>query len=321
MKEKKLKTLVKTIFGSTLFGTNTPESDMDYKAVIVPSARDLLLNQYKDVENTSTGGKNKKNTKEDTDLEVFTLKRFLEDAREGQTFALDMLFTPEDKILESSPEWDFIVKNRHKLIHSNVSSFVGFAINQANEYKEKGERLKKLKKLNACLREYNKNRKLQDCLEDLKKFDFVSFVEKPANKESDKLITYLVVFDKMAALNSSIKIALKTYESMAKEYGARAKAAEEDGIDFKSKYHALRVAHEALELLTTGHITFPRPEAPLLLSIRNGELTEDEVDKLIKEKLAEVKEAEKTTSLKKSVNAKFWEDFVYAVYSKEVKSS
>jgi hypothetical protein len=36
--------------------------------------------------------------------------------------------------------------------------------------------------------------------------------------------------------------------------------------------HMIRSMHECLELLRTGHMTFPRPERQLLLDIRTGKV-------------------------------------------------
>lgn len=38
-----MKTVVKIKFGSHLYGTNTPASDLDYKSVHIPDVDDILL--------------------------------------------------------------------------------------------------------------------------------------------------------------------------------------------------------------------------------------------------------------------------------------
>ena len=221
-------------------------------------------------------------------------------------------------IVEKTPQWDFIIQNREKLLHSNISSFVSFAINQANKYKDKGNRLKKLKELNSFLQGLNPNHRLEKYKDELSAFEFVNMEEIKANKHTDKMISCISVFGKMALLNSSVKVALSAYLPMEKEYGKRAQAAEKFGVDFKSKYHALRVANEAIELLTTKSITFPRPEASLLLDIRTGKLGEDEVDDLIMKKLDEVSSAENSSSLPKEANKEFWDKFIIKCYKEEV---
>jgi predicted nucleotidyltransferase len=38
-----VKTIVRMKFGSHLYGTEPPRSDLDFKSLFVPSARDILL--------------------------------------------------------------------------------------------------------------------------------------------------------------------------------------------------------------------------------------------------------------------------------------
>lgn len=60
----------------------------------------------------------------------------------------------------------------------------------------------------------------------------------------------------------------------------------------KAHAHCIRVCREAVEYLTTGHITFPRPEKDLLLSIRNDEIPKEVVSEIIAREREAVTEAE-----------------------------
>lgn len=54
-----MKQIVKTIFGSHLYGTSTPESDTDFKAVHMYSIQEILLKKDKDNIDSSTNKKTK----------------------------------------------------------------------------------------------------------------------------------------------------------------------------------------------------------------------------------------------------------------------
>lgn len=83
----------------------------------------------------------------------------------------------------------------------------------------------------------------------------------------------------------------------------RAKLAESnDGIDWKATMHAVRIAAEAKELLLTGAITFPRPEAERLIQIRTGQVPYKEVEELIEKGLADIKDAETHSTLSNKPN-------------------
>src|SRR5690606_4340059 len=93
--------------------------------------------------------------------------------------------------------------------------------------------------------------------------------------DNGKTLTHLVVCGKKCPQTRAIKEARKSYEKMYDEYGHRSKT--KDQADWKSLYHAVRIAGECKELLSTSWITLPRPDAEYLKRIRLGEFHYDEV--------------------------------------------
>ena len=99
------KILVKAIAGSKLYGTDLPTSDSDYKIVFLPSINEIIRLNVAQAKFTSTGGY-AKNTNKDVDVECFELRRYLQMVERGDTVALDLLFTPDDLIIEQDPLWE-----------------------------------------------------------------------------------------------------------------------------------------------------------------------------------------------------------------------
>ena len=60
--------------------------------------------------------------------------------------------------------------------------------------------------------------------------------------------------------------------------GKRKTDLEEFGYVRKNAYHMVRLLDQGEELLRTGQITFPRPNVDLLMDLREGELSRDEVE-------------------------------------------
>jgi hypothetical protein len=71
------------------------------------------------------------------------------------------------------------------------------------------------------------------------------------------------------------------------------------GYDTKYAMHATRIAHQGIEILTTGRITLPIPDDPgdLLRAIRRGDLTEPEMLAELDQAQAGLERAAETTTL------------------------
>jgi predicted nucleotidyltransferase len=75
----KLRNIDTIKFGSHLYGTSTPASDLDYKSVFVPCARDIILQRVKaTVSNERPKGMGEKNYAGEIDQESHSLQRFLD---------------------------------------------------------------------------------------------------------------------------------------------------------------------------------------------------------------------------------------------------
>lgn len=73
------------------------------------------------------------------------------------------------------------------------------------------------------------------------------------------------------------KKAVDYFEQMRKLGAQRKEHIASFGYSIKNAYHAIRLLEECIELLQTGTITFPRPNADFLRKVRHGEITVEEV--------------------------------------------
>lgn len=80
-------TILKVVVGSRMWGTNTPESDTDYKEVVMAPLRDVL-NPFKN------HGKGIQRQDEDNDTAVYELMHFLRLCEKGNPTMLEVLYTP-----------------------------------------------------------------------------------------------------------------------------------------------------------------------------------------------------------------------------------
>lgn len=320
-----MKLLVKMKFGSHVYGTNVPTSDQDYKAVYLPDAKDILLQKAKNIIHENTNGDGSKNSAQDVDTEYISVQRYLELLCEGQTVALDMLFCPDKFIVEGSDIglWKIIKLNKDRFLHSGVLSFIGYCRTQANKYGIKGSRMKAIKeslelfeKLKTDKELYSKVRLENVEYNSLTKNDHINLTVCKAANGKEEL--HLEICNRKFGMRTKIEYVVDTLNKIYDGYGHRAKLAEQnDGIDWKALMHAVRVQCEARELLTTGTISFPRPEKELLLKIRKGEMDYKDVAKIIEEGLEELEGME--SSLPPKPDREYMENLVCIIHEEIIR--
>lgn len=326
---------VMMMFGSHVYGTNVPTSDHDYKGLFYPTSKDILMGTGPKTsinQNTKTDN-NAKNSKDDIDMEIFTLHGFIKLASEGQTVAMDMLFTPEKFHTQTSEVWKFIQKNSDKLVTAQATSFVGYCFRQAAKYGLKGSRIDAAELVRNFLKGKTPHSILEDHLDEIEAIVAAhkKMVDDGIIQSKEPIIQwtviegprgperYLEVCSRKFGLRETVVRSVQLLDKILATYGERALAAQKnEGVDWKALMHAVRVCHEAMELLTSGFITFPRPEAPLLLQIRKGELTYQEVSEKIEELLVQVRDAESRSTLPIKFDQQFWEDYILSEYGRKV---
>lgn len=315
-------------FGSHLYGTNTPASDLDLKSVYVPDGREILLGTARD--SIRRGSRDKadgeRNTAADVDDELYSLKRYLGLLCEGQTVALDMLFAPDWAMLEPPGKvWHDIRDARHSLVTSKSASFVGYCRTQANKYGIKGSRVAAarlaLATLDAAVWRLGTQAKLHAIAPEIeglaKQVEHIDIVD--IEQIGGQLVRHLDVCGRKMQFTGTIKSAAEIMQRLVGEYGRRALMAEQQqGVDWKALSHAVRVGYEAIELLLSGSITFPLPNAERVLNIKLGKFPYQEVAAEIESLLGKVEVAAKLSRLRAEPDMGIVNDIIARAYGESV---
>lgn len=315
-----MKYLMKTQFGSHLYGTNTAESDTDYKAVFVPSAMDILLQKATGVRQNNTKiDDSVKNTANDVDEESFTLHKFMNMLCSGDMIACELLFIPRNWLMVMSNEWDFILSSRNELISRDVKGFIGYCRKQAARYGIKGSRVAAMRTIKDILTDLPSDMLVG--MYDWAPFlnEFIEIVE--ITLPNGHKMKYLQVCNRKLQYTLPIKEALRIVTKIFDEYGSRALQAEmNEGIDWKSLGHAVRVSQQAVELLETGHITFPRPNAEFLKSIRKSEHSYRYISEILEDNLNQLEDLTvHSTHFPQEINRYTIENIVGQFYLRQIR--
>jgi len=320
-------TLARMVFGSHLYGTNTPDSDRDYKEIFIPTVTDILLQRAtKTSRSRSTGDPNAKNVAGDEDVEQFSLHGYMKLLCDGQTVAVDMLFAPPSAMIESSWHWDEIQDHRHRFVSRAIKPFVGYCRAQANKYGIKGSRMAAAEAAAGAFTLFvdQPYMRLEECeatIADLVAAhpEHISIEPRVHPQNKDAVVDHLSVCGKLAPFTLRLPQVAAMYGSLFDRYGERARQAKDNqGVDWKALMHARRIQQQAVELLDTGHITFPRPNAHELLAIRTGSRPYVEVGAEIEQGMVKLEQAMGRSTLQNKPDKKLADRMVLTAYQSRV---
>ena len=304
--------LVEMKFGSHLYGLNTPDSDIDYKGIYLPTLKELLLHNYKETIKESTGPQYDKNRPGDIDREWMSLDRFVRLAVEGQTLALDMLHCTDP--ISSSSEWEFLVAHRKDFYTKNLTAFVGYVKRQAAKYGIKGSRLASIRKAMESMEPYL-TKENGYCISDISHVisgildENIGFVTKDNQN-------FIKVNEKLFQFNNSVDYVYAQLKKIFDSYGHRAKQAEKnDGVDWKAVSHALRAGYQARSIYEKGDFEYPLLETDFLKKVKTGQLDfKSEVSPVLESLVDEVETLSINSELPKHVDVDKWNDWLFNVY-------
>lgn len=318
--------LSKTVYGSHLYGTSTPESDTDYKGLFVPSLKDLFLQRAPRTLHYDTGDKNRRNTSEDVDCELFSLGQFINMAIQGETAVLDMLHTPDHMILESSDVWRYLVQHRSEFYTTHMKAYLGYVRKQAAKYGVKGNRLRDLTAVVDSIKKMKEQMNslplgpmtVGHVVNNLPTTEFTGVITETDRKGGTQ--TFYQV------LGRKYQMTLDFYEferlvcHIFDDYGDRARKAEAaEGIDWKALSHAMRGAVQLEEIYETGDLQFPLKRKDRVLAVKTGKVPFKEVQQELEDLVDRVEllsiQASKN-GMRSKVDADRWERFVVDVYKK-----
>ena len=308
------------LFGSRLYGTQTPTSDLDVKHVYLPDLNDMLVGKQlvNKVKKTNTE-KNTRNGADDVDEEFLPLQVFARDLLHGQTYALELAFAmdgthADQTFYDYTDEMfrKFVKELRTKFLTSNVKALMGYAVNQASLYSFKGERLNVVREVKALLTMTASsfvNHRLGDCLDEdtqftLRMHELTVKYPKYFKRElydvgGGDMRPCFKLLEKTLPFSDRAAQSLRVVDALEKRYGTRADAATVDNVDWKATMHALRVVDEGLQLLEFGTLTFPFTPGYVeyLLDVKFGRVDLALVKEELDEKLERLKTLEQTTTL------------------------
>lgn len=269
------KIILKIRGGSYLYGLNTDLSDEDYIGIFLNKKVETFGLETCDIieENIISKLENGKNSKDAIDCKYYSLDKFCRLAMKCNPTILEILFVNGDNIIYCDEYGKKLLDNKHLFISQNAkNSFLGYAISQKNKSFIKSENLKVLTEVYNIL---NKMDNISNCM----LYDLI-------NDNIKNLIntTHYPDYITIGDLNFNNQKAIDVKNSIKRRLdnaGNRSDNMLKHGLDYKFMSHTVRLLYEGLELLKTGHITFPLIQRDLLMDIKLGKMNNISIIELI----------------------------------------
>ena len=257
-------------YGSHLYGLDREGSDIDIKAVYLPTPTEMLLGK----KSSSTS---KKNEELNIEVEFKPIGSFLNSAKACDTNVMDMLHTPEEFWIKSHYLWRELVYLRKDLYAKNMAGIVGYIKTHAAKYSHKIERLEELKALLGLTDSFENTDRIQTLCDvvDLSGFKYISAILFSGRQDMDEQ-PYLEVCSKKYITSWSIGELKVALNREIDRYGKRTKQGLDTGLDTKALSHSLRVLLQLKQLVEEGTMSFPIKEADYVLKVKTGVITDAE---------------------------------------------
>jgi len=268
------------VAGSRLYGTDTSNSDYDYRGFVVPPFEYLAgLDRFEH------------RVIRDPDTIIYSLQRFIELLIMGDPICYEILFAPETNIIERTAIGGILLRSRELFACKRFARRIsGYA--QSEWRKVTGTQLVPVK------RTHNEDEVVED----------IRAVFHPQKEEMDEIIRLLFMQHPRETRPARRKL------------GAKRKAQiERHGYCTSSACHTIRLLGQLRELMQTGKLTFPRPQAKRLLMIKRGELPFERVKKLYEDAKERADHATENTDLPmnapiKQIRTMYHEIVAHTVY-------
>lgn len=285
-KTKGLDLLCITLHGSTLYGLDHSESDIDMIAVYLPSKTDLIF------------GNNCKTTKYKDDannieLEVKSIQSFINSLGKCDTNCLDMIHTPDDLTFHNTPLWKEIKSMRGCVYAKNMKGTIGYIKTHTHKYSNKIKRLDELRELAEYLDNFKNTVDISTYR--LKDSSINSWIEyhnfeyiKVGIMYGDHEQAFLDVCSKKYTMTWSLSTVLDAVQAEIQRYGKRTNSGSGTGYDTKALSHALRALVQVEDLVINRNITFPLLEVDLVRKVKFNEMSLEGVMDLLEVRFTKV---------------------------------
>ena len=297
-----------TLSGSIGYGTNLDHSDIDLRGVAIERKENIYgfqnFEQFEDTE---------------TDTVIYGLKKFVSLALKGNPNILELLGTKDEHIIYMNKYGETLRKNKELFLSKRIiNTFGNYATAQLrrlqnalarDQYPQEEKEKHILATVNSQMNHFSSN--YTEFLEG----SINLYIDKSNKQDKETEILMNIHIDKyplrdFASIYSEMSNIVRDYDKL--NHRNRKK---DDGKLLKHAMHLIRLLIMGTEILNTHQInTYRAEEHDLLMDIRTGKYSYDELFKMVEMYDFKFKEATISTTLPKEPNEERVGELLISLY-------
>ncbi|MFA4971158.1 MAG: nucleotidyltransferase domain-containing protein [bacterium] len=281
--------ILKIRAGSHLFGTNTPESDLDYIGVFMPTRQMVYGFGHCEVVEMHVKAKDEsgRNTADAVDFSAYEFRKFVALAMQNNPNILHLLFANEENVLEADKAFGRALLDAaplfpHKGAHHR---FVAYAHAQLHKMRIKPENYEALQRALEFLNGQDDNAVLGE------------FRTSNIFRNTDDTGKHLKVGDLSFEAGVFVKKARRMVAERISKATSRASLFTKYGYDTKFASNVIHLLKEGIDLMKYGRLVYPLPYADLILDIKRGVYENEQIEEMAEALTEEARRAFDGTTL------------------------
>lgn len=259
--------LFKALTGSRLYGTANKDSDHDKRGVCL-APLDVLIDPFHNFEV-------KDSFEEEEDMAIYELGKFFNLSVQANPNIIELWFIPDSHVLYKTKMWEHILSNGDLFLSKKIKyTFTGYAFAQIKAIERHRRWFINPPKRKPTREDFGLN-----AVPLVSEAHLQNILSLPQNLFKEEHLDNV----KREKEYRDVKKDWDNYQSWLKNRNPKRREAEEKfGYDTKFASHVFRLMTEGKELLLTGNITFPLPNAEWITAIKNGFYQYEEILEMAK---------------------------------------
>lgn len=293
--------ILKLRVGSHLFGTNTPESDLDMVGVFMPDEHLVFGFGRCETVTTNIVAKDEagRNTSEAIDCTYYEFRKFVQLAVQNNPNILHYMFANKENILFCN-ELGKDLLNRAQMFPSKEAHhrFVAYADAQRHKMRIKPENYSALEDALGFLKTQDDHAVIGE------------FKAEPCFKFDGQKGHHMLVGDLHLEPSVYVKKACRMIEDRLSKATNRKEYFLKYGFDVKFGSNLIHLLKEGIDIMRYGKLVYPLPYAQEILDIKQGKYTVEQILSWADELVEEARRAYEVTTLPEKPNADEIESYV-----------